>query len=84
MLPALSPGDEVLAWRWVRPGPRDIVVAKIGHRYLIKRVTKADDDKVYLSGDNPQDSVDSRTLGWIDRRNLIGRVFFVKRAGEGE
>lgn len=84
MTPALNPSDQVLVWCWGTSGERDVVVAKKGHLYLIKRVRYRHKGQYFLSSDNPRGSQDSRQLGWFDYEDVVGRVFFVRRAGEGE
>lgn len=84
MLPALSPGDSVVIWRGNGVSVGDVVVAKIGIKHYIKRVSKVAGDKFYLTGDNPKHSVDSRSFGWVGRERILGRVFFVKRFDERE
>jgi len=38
--------------------------------------TRLDDDSLFVLGDNPDRSVDSRCWGLLPRRNVIGRPFF--------
>lgn len=84
MRPALRPGDSVVIWRGTRARVGDVVVAKIGNKHYVKRISRSLGDKVYLLGDNPGHSVDSRNFGWVERSKIVGRVFFVKRFDEGE
>ncbi len=81
MLPGLSPGDLVLAdtraLQRSAPEVGDIVVArhpfKSGVR-LIKRVVAIESGRVRLSGDNPDESTDSRGLGLFQTPDLLARV----------
>ena len=80
MEPALHPQDRVLVKRWKRgrsaPLGR-IVVARHPRRSdlrMIKRLRWCDANGLWLEGDNPAESTDSRQLGWIDPGNLIGVV----------
>lgn len=84
MLPSLRPGDSVVIWKGNGVSVGDVVVAKIGNRHYIKRVSKSFRDKYYLLGDNPEHSVDSRSFGWVERERVVGRVFFVKKFDERE
>lgn len=84
MLPTLRPGDMILTNKWAPVSRGNVVVAKRGHRLLLKRVERVRVGGVYLIGDNPEHSQDSRQLGWIPRRDVLGVVFFVRRLGEGE
>lgn len=77
MLPELKDGDEVL----VNPNEPyqigDIVVAQHPFKQsvvLIKRISEIDESSVYLIGDNPAESTDSRTLGKIPRKDILGKV----------
>lgn len=81
MLPALSPGDLVLAdsraLQRSSPQVGDIVVArhpfKAGVR-LIKRVVAIESGRFVLRGDNPDESTDSRGLGLFQPPDLLARV----------
>lgn len=84
MLPSLRPGDSVVIWRGGEAEVGDVVVAKIGHAHFVKRVARVSGDSYYLLSDNPEHSVDSRRLGLIGKRHIVGRVFFVKRFDELE
>jgi nickel-type superoxide dismutase maturation protease len=82
MLPALKPGDVVLAdpsaYRHSYPQPGDIVIARHPLRrdvYLVKRVSAVmDDGRCRLEGDNPAESTDSRTFGLVAAEQVRGRV----------
>ncbi len=76
MLPTLRPNQIVVASGWlsVRPG----YVALIGHNGLekIKRISKISNDSLYVIGDNPLYSTDSRDFGWLPKSAIIGRVLW--------
>lgn len=81
MAPALRPGD-LLAVRPVRrsePRPGQIVVARRGDREIVKRVTPGPGelapDAVWLVGDDPGASTDSRTDGPFHRSDVVGVVW---------
>jgi nickel-type superoxide dismutase maturation protease len=90
MAPHLHDGDEVLvdphAYRQDAPKNRDIVLTK--HPYkrdlkLVKRVEAAlDGDRYRLSGDNPDESTDSRAFGSIPRRDILGQVTSIFSRGK--
>jgi hypothetical protein len=68
MTPSLAPGDMVLGWRWrwrwaLRPG--SILVVKVGDRPMIKRLQSTTGSGLYVLGDNPTGSTDSRHFGAI-------------------
>jgi phage repressor protein C with HTH and peptisase S24 domain len=79
MLPTLKPGDGVLVFRWFNPHPEQVVVARLANRHIIKRVRRVKDGWVELMGDNP--SVEQH-LKPIPKDDLVGVVFFVKKAEE--
>jgi nickel-type superoxide dismutase maturation protease len=43
---------------------------------LIKRITKNEKDGYFVQGDNKSDSLDSRQLGRISKRQIIGKVIY--------
>lgn len=82
MIPDLQPGDEVLvdsrAYQHLSPQIGDIVVASRPDRTgvtIIKRVQSVDKDgRLYLLGDNPASSTDSRSFGPVPTSNIFGKV----------
>ncbi len=82
MFPLLKSGDEVLvdpgSYRRKRPAVGDIVLARHPQCLdlpIIKRVTALlDDDCYFLSGDNADESTDSRFFGAITRQQIVGHV----------
>lgn len=63
MLPALRPGQLLLGLRWARPRPGQIIVAWHDGRPVIKRLQRHDAAGLWLAGDNPAASTDSRHFG---------------------
>lgn len=81
MLPALVPGDEVFlnpaAYTRTAPQVGDVVMAQHPSRdeLILKRITHiAADGRLFLRGDNPMASTDSRSLGLFDPSMIRGRV----------
>lgn len=79
MLPTFRDGDEVLvAVGEKRPfSPGDIVIAQhpLKAMKLIKRVDKVlEDGRLFLLGDNPTASSDSRAFGPVAPHLIVGRV----------
>jgi len=74
MVPTLVPGTVVLGVRPRRLKVGDIVV--IYHEGLdkIKRVKEVQYNKVFLVGDNPNASTDSRDFGWLHAESVIAKV----------
>ena len=87
MSPTLMPGDVVLVDSWAfnaHPAKKgDVVVTRKGPKgvFLVKRVTQVKEDGqtrwIFVEGDNPAHSQDSRQFGWIDSALIIGQVNFV-------
>lgn len=79
MFPTLKPGQDILVFNWkyffAKPKVRDIVVTK---SKIVKRVQKVEGDKVYLIGDNRQESTDSRSFGPVFKAEIVGKVVYVR------
>lgn len=80
MLPTYMPGRKVVVqktWFFTRIMPGDVVVAKDPRngRLILKRVQHINSKgQLFLLGDNKEESTDSRTFGFIARKNAIGKV----------
>lgn len=81
MLPLLRPGDEItfdpFAYRRNSPQIGDIVVAIHPYRdklTIIKRITAIASGEYFLTGDNLKASTDSRHWGYIEAKNILGKV----------
>lgn len=82
MQPLLQPGEEILinpfAYKKASPQVNDLVVAthpKKADIEIIKRISHiTEDDNLFLIGDNPKHSTDSRNFGAIPLKNIIGKV----------
>ncbi len=90
MYPALKNGDEVLvdlhAYRNSPPRCGDIVIARHPFRrdvQMIKRVSSIKEDRLYLHGEDPLESNDSRSLGTFKREHILGRVTSLFKRNEG-
>ncbi len=81
MVPTLVPGTIVLAVRSRRIRPGDIVMIRHNGLDKIKRVADMQFNKVFLRGDNPISSTDSRDFGWLHVGQVIGRVVWPVRRG---
>lgn len=90
MQPTLEPGDRVLVRRLGRkPAPSlgSVVVAWHPQRSklrLIKRLSRLESTGLWLLGDNPTESTDSRQLGAVPTNLLIGEVVGRLPLGESE
>ncbi len=74
MLPTYQPGDTLLGLRWFSPRAGQVVVAMHQGRPLIKRIAKLDSHGVWLEGDNPGRSTDSRHFGPLAPSRLEARI----------
>lgn len=82
MEPTIKNGASVLVsgipYLFPKPKISDIVAfrGKETGKVFIKRIVKVDRDKYFVSGDNKNDSIDSRKLGWITKREIVGKVIW--------
>ncbi len=76
MLPTLKPGELLLGINTKRIMPGDIVIVNHNGLDKVKRVKEVNKDSVYILGDNPKKSSDSRDFGFIDRSKIIARVIW--------
>lgn len=59
-----------------KPKVGDVIAFKKNKKIFIKRIAKKNHEKYLIKGDNEKDSIDSRKLGWIDKKEIIGKVIF--------
>lgn len=57
------------------PKINDIVAFKDNNKIFVKRIKSVKNNKYFLIGDNHNDSYDSRKIGFVNRKNIIGKVF---------
>jgi len=82
MLPTLKPGDEVFvnlrAYRKQLPQVGDVVLVQHPEQpniKILKRITAVSpQNHLFLEGDNPTESNDSRHFGWVPLERVYGRV----------
>ena len=78
MQPHLYAGDCVVVRRRVRPQTGDVVLVRRPDRpelLIVKRVREVlSDGRLWLAGDNPSASDDSRLFGAVDPSVVEGRV----------
>ncbi len=83
MQPTISPDQTVLVsglpYLFIHPKTGDIIACadEESGKVLIKRITKITNDGYILSGDNISDSMDSRRLGVIKRKAILGKVIAI-------
>ncbi len=75
MQPALDPGQLVVGtglYKDLKAG--DVIVFKHDGLEKIKRISKIEHGHLYVVGDNPKESTDSRKFGWITQGYVVGKV----------
>lgn len=86
MLPTLSPDTFVLALKWpkITYQLHDIVVARTPqYGVVIKRVVAAEPEfGFFLGGDNFNESVTPAQIGWVQAKNIIGKVVWQSRSAK--
>lgn len=79
MIPTFNPEDIVLVsnfpYLFKNPAVGDLVVLN-REKYIIKRIKKIDGDRFFVEGDNSRESTDSRNFGWINRKEIVGKVIY--------
>lgn len=76
MLPGLRPGRLVLGLYPRRLSVGDVIIFNHLGRERIKRVAVIQGGDLFVVGDNPSASTDSRDFGSIDRRDVRARVIW--------
>ena len=74
MLPHLTPGKVVFGWRAHRLKIGDVVILFHDGLEKIKRIDHIDGEKLYVLGDNPVMSTDSRQFGLVERSQVLARI----------
>lgn len=80
MLPTLKQGTDVLIFCWffkIEKG--DLVALEKEGRMMVKRVKALRENEVFVLGDNEKVSIDSRSFGWINRKEILGKVIWYQR-----
>jgi len=78
MAPTLRAGQLVVGRQTRELSPGDVVIVSHNGLEKIKRIEKQQGDLIYLLGDNPTVSTDSRTFGWVQAKTIIAKVIWPK------
>ena len=80
MEPILKTGHAVLVssipYLFIKPKIDDTIAFKKENKIFIKRIAKINREKYFVKGDNIRDSLDSRKVGWILKKEIVGKVIF--------
>lgn len=78
MFPAISAREEVvtLSYIFIKPKIGDIIVFRhiVPPFIFCKRIKKIINDEIWVEGENKKISIDSRKFGFIEKKNIIGKV----------
>ena len=78
MLPTFRAGQLIALARISSPHVGDVVMIRHDGLEKLKRIARIDGVRVYVLGDNPDASTDSRQFGWIGVESIIGKVVWPK------
>ena len=76
MAPNFAEGERVFVSSFSEVIEGDVAVFQQDSLKIMKRVHEVNGDKFFVLGDNPNESTDSRTLGWLGKKQLLGKVLF--------
>lgn len=80
MQPSYQPGSIVVVKRFKHlPVKESVVIIKHNQIDKLKRITDIRPKQIYVEGDNPVHSVDSRQFGWIDQNLIQGTVIWPRK-----
>jgi len=65
-----------IAYLFSNPKVKDVIILKNprDNRYIIKVIKKIKKEKYFVLGFNLEHSTDSREFGWINKKEIIGKV----------
>jgi phage repressor protein C with HTH and peptisase S24 domain len=82
MVPTLHDGQLVVGRQTRDLAAGDVVIVSHNGLEKIKRIERHEGDLVYLLGDNPAESTDSRSLGWLPAKTILAKVIWPKLSAE--
>lgn len=78
MAPTLLEKSEVVTFPYYFTNPKvgDIIVFNhvVPPFVFCKKITKINGNRIWVEGENKKKSIDSRKFGFIERKNIIGKV----------
>lgn len=78
MSPTLTPGQLIVGRQASELRPGDVVIVSHDGLEKIKRIERQQGDLLYLLGDNPAASTDSRSFGWVQASHIVAKVVWPK------
>ncbi len=57
----------------------DVVMFRHDGKEKIKRIARLESGKIYVLGDNPTASTDSREFGWLGTEHVLGSLVWPRR-----
>jgi phage repressor protein C with HTH and peptisase S24 domain len=76
MMPGFADDSLIIVKKTNKFQVGDVVGFKFNDNILIKRIAKIKQKQYYVLGDNQNNSLDSRKLGWLGIEKLIFKVIF--------
>jgi phage repressor protein C with HTH and peptisase S24 domain len=76
MSPYLKDRDLIMVLKTNKYKAGDVVGFKSNDKIFIKRINEIKNDLLFVLGDNPDNSLDSRKLGWVNRESVVFRLLF--------
>lgn len=76
MLPTLKPGELLIGIKTRKVRPGDIVMVSHNGLDKVKRIKEVTADSIYILGDNPKSSSDSRDFGYISKNKILAKVIW--------
>ncbi len=80
MEPTLTHGETIVALRMLRPSAGNLVIVRHDDKEKIKRVHRVKHGLLYVVGDNPSGSTDSRHFGWLPVSSVVAVVVWPIKA----
>lgn len=78
MVPVLPPGTRVIGWAWTTSfHGGDVVIFEHEGKEMMRRIKEVlGDGSLYLVGEHPETSQDSRHFGAIDPSHILAKVIW--------